>query len=63
MAPLKRWLWLLLGLAVAAAGFYALHGPRRPAAAARPHADIDAASKRALERILEQSDREEKPKP
>lgn len=64
MALLKRWLWLMLGIALLAAGLYALRArPHRAPAAARPHADIDPASKQALDRILEQSDREEKSRP
>ncbi len=57
-------LWLTLGIALVGAGFYALLAQRhRAPAASRPHADLDPASKRALERILEQADREEKRQP
>jgi len=56
----KRLLALIFGLAVAAAALYVLvsdrRAPREPAKP--PSAEIDAASRAKLERVLEAADRE-----
>lgn len=63
---MKRWLVLTLGLAIAAAGLYALAssqggssapGPRRAPAA--PPDEIDADSREALLRVLRDSEEAE----
>jgi hypothetical protein len=62
-ARVNRWLLLVLGLAVAAAGLIALAGGdafRLPTASGPPPMDeIDAASRARLEQVLRDADREE----
>jgi hypothetical protein len=59
----NRWLLLVLGLAVAAAGLFALVGGdafRLPVASGPPPMEeIDAASRARLEQVLRDADREE----
>ncbi|MCC6640089.1 MAG: hypothetical protein IT386_02865 [Deltaproteobacteria bacterium] len=59
---MRRWLAIALALAVTAAGaalaWRALRS-RSETAIAGPHADIDSASRAALEKILEEADRRE----
>jgi len=54
----KRLLALIFGLAVAAAALYMLvsGGPSRRDASKPPSAEIDAASRAKLERVLEQAE-------
>jgi hypothetical protein len=62
----RRWLALSLGLALAvAAGLWLSRAAGRPAAVSAepdggPHADIDDASRAALEQILEDADEMER---
>ena len=60
---MNRWLLLVLGLAVAAAGLFALAGGdsfRLPVASGPPPLEeIDAASRARLEQVLRDADREE----
>ena len=62
-ARVNRWLLLLFGLAVAAAGLFALAGGdafRLPVASGPPPLEeIDAASRARLEQVLRDADREE----
>jgi hypothetical protein len=53
-----RFLALTLGLAIAAAALYMLvsGGPPPPVASEPPSAEIDAASRAKLERVLEQAE-------
>jgi len=53
-----RFLALTLGLAIAAAALYLLvsGGPPPPVASEAPSAEIDAASRAKLERVLEQAE-------
>ena len=56
---MRRWLAIALGLALAGAaalGWHFVRG-REAGVSAGPHADIDPASRAALEKILEESDR------
>jgi len=55
----KRLLALIFGLAVAAAALYVLVSDRREPAKP-PSAEIDAASRAKLERVLEAAERERK---
>jgi hypothetical protein len=59
----KRWLLLVLGLAVAAAGLFALVGGdafHLPVASGPPPMEeIDAGSRARLEQVLRDADREE----
>jgi len=54
----KRFLALTFGLAIAAAVLYLLvsDGPRQPVTSKPPSAEIDAASRAKLERVLEQAE-------
>ena len=58
---MRRWLAIALGLALAGAAALGWHFARGRGAgvSAGPHADIDPASRAALEKILEESDRNE----
>jgi hypothetical protein len=61
----KRWLVALLGIALAVAAFLALATGRRavlsskPSSSALPHAEIDDASRKQLERVIREAEREE----
>ena len=57
---MKRFFALILGLAIAATVLYLLvsGGPRSPEASKAPSAEIDAASRAKLERVLEQAETE-----
>ena len=63
---MKRWLVALVGIALAAAAFLALASARRaarpekPQANPLPHAEIDDASRAQLERVIRESEREER---
>src|SRR5215469_2383110 len=67
-ARVKRWLVALLGIALAAAAFFAVAKGRRtplwskPAPNALPHAEIDDASRKQLERVIRGAEHEE-PRP
>jgi len=56
---LVRWLLFIIGLAIAAAGIYALVDSGRFAAADPPLDDIDSASRARLEEVLRKADAEE----
>jgi len=58
---MRRWLPLALGLALAGTAVAWWLATEKPAedVAAGPHADIDPASRAALEKILEEADRKE----
>jgi hypothetical protein len=64
----KRWLVALLGIALAVAAFLAVATGRRaslwskPRPNPLPHAEIDDASRKQLERVIRESEREE-PRP
>jgi hypothetical protein len=61
-ARVNRWLLLVLGLAVAAAGLFALAGGDfrlLPLASGPPLEEIDAASRARLEQVLREAEREE----
>ena len=65
---MKRWLVALLGIALAAAAFFAVATSRRtplwskPAPNPLPHAEIDDASRKQLERVIRDAERGE-PRP
>ncbi len=58
---MKRWAFILLGFGVAAAIAWRLAGDPSgvPDVATAPHAEIDDASRRALQQVLEEVDRRE----
>ena len=62
---MKRWLALALGLAlIGGAAWLLLRGPTRVAPkSAAPHAEIDDASRAALERVLREAERDEAKRP
>jgi hypothetical protein len=62
---MKRWLALAVGLALIGAGaWFLLRGPARVAPeSSAPHAEIDDASRAALDRVLREAEREEAKRP
>ena len=60
-SSVKRWAFILLGLCVAAAIAWRLASSpsAAPDGATPPHAEIDDASRRALQQVLEEVDRRE----
>ncbi len=61
---MKRWLALAVGLAlIGGVAWFLWRGPAPASESSAPHAEIDEASRAALERVLREAERDEAKRP